>query len=61
VAATTRRSAAGGASRRWDTWLQRPDLLARVQLDKHDRRLLADFVQEWLAAHPPGAAGGATD
>jgi tRNA (guanine37-N1)-methyltransferase len=56
------------AIRRWRrqqalgrTWLQRPDLLARVQLDKHDRRLLADFVQEWLAAHPPGAAGGATD
>jgi tRNA (guanine37-N1)-methyltransferase len=47
------------AIRRWRrrealgrTWLQRPDLLARVQLDKADRRLLAEFVADWLAAQP---------
>ena len=32
------------------TWLRRPDLLARVQLDRTDRALLDDFRREWLAA-----------
>ena len=44
------------AIRRWRrqqslgrTWLRRPDLLARVQLDKHDRALLNAFRADWLA------------
>lgn len=31
------------------TWLRRPDLLARLQLDKHDRRLLEAFQADWHA------------
>jgi len=31
------------------TWLRRPDLLARLQLDKQDRALLEQFQREWLA------------
>ena len=38
------------------TWLRRPDLLARMQLDKADRALLEDFRREWLTEHPPGLA-----
>ena len=36
------------------TWLRRPDLLARMQLDRTDRTLLEDFRREWLAARQPG-------
>ncbi|MBL8300146.1 MAG: tRNA (guanosine(37)-N1)-methyltransferase TrmD [Rhodanobacteraceae bacterium] len=32
------------------TWLRRPDLLARVTLDKQARELLEEFRREWLAA-----------
>jgi tRNA (guanine37-N1)-methyltransferase len=35
------------------TWLRRPDLLARATLDRRDRDLLAAFIAEWIAAHPP--------
>ena len=45
------------AIRRWRrqqslgrTWLRRPDLLARVQLNKADRVLLQAFQSEWLAS-----------
>ena len=45
------------AIRRWRrqqslgrTWLRRPDLLARVQLDRDDRALLDAFRSEWLAS-----------
>jgi tRNA (guanine37-N1)-methyltransferase len=45
------------AIRRWRlkqalgrTWLRRPDLLARLELDKRARALLDEFRQEWLAA-----------
>ncbi len=45
------------AIRRWRrqqslgrTWLRRPDLLARAQLDDNDRALLDAFRREWLAA-----------
>lgn len=31
------------------TWLRRPDLLARVRLDGHDRVLLDEYRREWLA------------
>ncbi len=44
------------AIRRWRrqqslgrTWLRRPDLLARVQLNKDDRALLEAFRREWLS------------
>jgi tRNA (guanine37-N1)-methyltransferase len=44
------------AIRRWRrqqslgrTWLRRPDLLARAQLNKDDRALLEAFRREWLA------------
>jgi tRNA (guanine37-N1)-methyltransferase len=37
------------------TWLRRPDLLARVALDRKDRDLLAAFIAEWRSAHPPEA------
>ena len=44
------------AIRRWRlkqslgrTWLRRPDLLARLDLDKRARALLDEFRQEWLA------------
>jgi tRNA (guanine37-N1)-methyltransferase len=50
------------AIRRWRrqqslgrTWLRRPDLLARVVLDKADRALLEQFITQWRATHPPGA------
>lgn len=37
------------------TWLRRPDLLARMTLDRHDRALLEEFRAQWLAQHPlPG-------
>ena len=42
------------AIRRWRlkqslgrTWLRRPDLLARLQLDKERRALLDEFITEW--------------
>ena len=42
------------AIRRWRlkqslgrTWLRRPDLLARLQLDKERRALLDEFIREW--------------
>lgn len=45
------------AIRRWRrrqslgrTWLRRPDLLARVSLDRADRALLQDFIDEWQRA-----------
>jgi tRNA (guanine37-N1)-methyltransferase len=45
------------AIRRWRrqqslgrTWLRRPDLLARTQLDADDRLLLDAFRQEWLVS-----------
>lgn len=37
------------------TWLRRPDLLARARLDAADRTLLADFIRQWQASHPPPA------
>lgn len=33
------------------TWLRRPDLLARMHLDKAARKLLEEFRQEYLADH----------
>jgi tRNA (guanine37-N1)-methyltransferase len=43
-----------GAIRRWRrqqslgrTWLRRPDLLARVELDRKDRELLQAFIDAW--------------
>lgn len=33
------------------TWLRRPDLLARMDLDKAARKLLEEFRQEYLADH----------
>lgn len=45
------------AIRRWRrqqslgrTWLRRPDLLARVELDAADRRLLEAFIADWRRA-----------
>jgi len=45
------------AIRRWRrqqslgrTWLRRPDLLARSELDKADRALLEAFIREHLAS-----------
>ncbi|HET8898307.1 MAG TPA: tRNA (guanosine(37)-N1)-methyltransferase TrmD [Rhodanobacteraceae bacterium] len=53
------------AIRRWRhkqslgrTWLRRPDLLARVQLDREARALLDEFRREHLAARPPAGPGG---
>jgi tRNA (guanine37-N1)-methyltransferase len=47
------------AIRRWRrqqslgrTWLRRPDLLARVELDKADRALLAAFIDAWSRQRP---------
>ena len=47
------------AIRRWRrqqslgrTWLRRPDLLARVTLDKADRALLDQFIAQWRAERP---------
>ena len=34
------------------TWLRRPDLLARLELDKNARKLLEEFRQEYLATLP---------
>ena len=34
------------------TWLRRPDLLARLTLDKQARKLLEEFRQEYLATLP---------
>jgi tRNA (guanine37-N1)-methyltransferase len=31
------------------TWLRRPDLLARTELNKADRALLAEFIAQWTA------------
>ena len=31
------------------TWLRRPDLLARLELDRKDAELLAEFQADWLA------------
>jgi tRNA (guanine37-N1)-methyltransferase len=47
------------AIRRWRrqqslgrTWLRRPDLLARVELDPADRKLLEAFIADWSRAGP---------
>jgi tRNA (guanine37-N1)-methyltransferase len=47
------------AIRRWRrqqslgrTWLRRPDLLARLTLDKADRALLEAFIADWRRAGP---------
>ncbi len=37
------------------TWLRRPDLLARLELSKADRKLLEEFHEEWRAANQPRA------
>ena len=49
------------AIRRWRrqqslgrTWLRRPALLARLELDATDRKLLAAFQAEWVESAPPG-------
>lgn len=34
------------------TWLRRPDLLARLELDRKDAALLAEFQADWRARHP---------
>ncbi len=46
------------AIRRWRlkqslgrTWLRRPDLLARLELDKERRALLDEFIAEWRHEH----------
>jgi len=36
------------------TWLRRPDLLGRASLDKADRALLEQFIDQWRADHPAG-------
>lgn len=36
------------------TWLRRPDLLARMQLDKADRALLEEFQRAWRAGRQAG-------
>ena len=33
------------------TWLKRPDLLARLELDEPSRRLLNEFIEEYRAEH----------
>jgi tRNA (guanine37-N1)-methyltransferase len=40
------------------TWLRRPDLLARVTLNKEDSELLNEFRRDWLAAQATGPASG---
>ena len=47
------------AIRRWRlkqslgrTWLRRPDLLARLELDKERRALLDEFIAEWRHENP---------
>ena len=49
------------AIRRWRrqqslgrTWLRRPELLAKLQLDPADRKLLAAFQSEWAQFAQPG-------
>lgn len=39
------------------TWLRRPDLLARMSLDKAARKLLEEFRQEYLADHETARQG----
>ena len=39
------------------TWLRRPDLLARRELDKAARMLLDEFRQEYFAEHGPDRSG----
>lgn len=39
------------------TWLRRPDLLARRDLDKAARKLLEEFRQEYFAEHGPDRSG----
>jgi tRNA (guanine37-N1)-methyltransferase len=39
------------------TWLRRPDLLARCDLDKAARMLLEEFRQEYFAEHGPDRSG----
>jgi len=39
------------------TWLRRPDLLARCDLDKAARKLLEEFRQEYFAEHGAGRSG----
>jgi tRNA (guanine37-N1)-methyltransferase len=48
------------AIRRWRrqqslgrTWLRRPDLLARLTLDKADRGLLEAFIADWRRTRTP--------
>jgi tRNA (guanine37-N1)-methyltransferase len=36
------------------TWLKRPDLLARLELDEASRRLLNEFIDEYRAEHRDG-------
>lgn len=36
------------------TWLKRPDLLARLELDESSRRLLQEFIDEYRAEHRNG-------
>ena len=50
------------AIRRWRrqqslgrTWLRRPELLARLELDPADRKLLGAFQSEWAESTQPGA------
>lgn len=38
------------------TWLRRPDLLARVELDRKDAELLAEFQADWLARQADSGA-----
>ena len=52
------------AIRRWRrkqalgrTWLRRPDLLARVELDAQSRRLLDEFRREYVTARDQAEAG----
>jgi tRNA (guanine37-N1)-methyltransferase len=35
------------------TWLRRPDLLARLELGRQDRVLLAEFIADWVARRGP--------
>ena len=49
------------AIRRWRrqqslgrTWLRRPELLAQLELDPADRKLLAAFQSEWAQSAQPG-------
>ncbi|UXI69603.1 tRNA (guanosine(37)-N1)-methyltransferase TrmD [Tahibacter amnicola] len=43
------------------TWLRRPDLLARADLDGEARQLLEEFRREWLAAQCSQRAGNAPE